>query len=224
VSNVSTDTNINICNNSDSHTFCAHRTDDWRTPSGEVLQAPATEAESLFSNAYSYCVENWCVDEDIDSLFTYGLGESFQEINHCDVSFTSEVEDAVLNLVEQPNSNQQELADACGGSLICLVDGVCGSISDAVQALANEQEIVETQEEVKAAIFPREEMKVQNVVAVVEEDQTTSAKPTAPKTVDPFWYPAWDKGSTESVCLNDGEASKHAKLSGMFRFLDSSRM
>jgi hypothetical protein len=96
------------------------------------------------------------------------------------------------------------------------VDGVCGSISDAIEALANEQEIVETQEEVKAAIFPREEMKVQNVVAVVEEEQTTSAEPTAPKTVGPFWYPAWDKGSTESVCLNDGEASKHAKLSGNF--------
>jgi hypothetical protein len=156
-------------------------------------------------------------------LFTYGTGESFQEINHCDVPFSSEVEDAVLNLVEQPSLNQ-ELADACGGSLICRVDGMCGSNSDAVQALSNEQEIIETQVEVKAAIFPREEMKVQNVVAVVEEEQTPPAKPTAPKTVDPFWYPAWDKGSTESVCLNDGEASKHAKLSGMFRFLDSSRM
>jgi hypothetical protein len=159
-------------------------------------------------------------------LFTYGTGESFQGINHCDVTFSNEVEDAVLNLVDQPSSNQ-DLADACGGSLICLVDGVCGSISDAVEALANEQEIVETQVEVKAAIFPREEMKVQNVVLVVEQEQTTPANPTAPKSVDPFWYPAWDKGSTESVCLNDGEASKHAKLSGMlflFSICLSSRM
>ncbi|KAL3787820.1 hypothetical protein ACHAWO_012292 [Cyclotella atomus] len=146
-------------------------TDDWRTLSGEVLQAPATEAESLFSTAYSYCVENW-------------------------VPFSSEVEDAVLNLVGEPALNQ-ELADAYDGSLVCLVDGVCGGVSYALAALGNEQVIIETQVEVKAAIFPREEVKVENVVTIAEEEDTNKPIPTAPKTADSFWYPAWDKGSTE---------------------------
>jgi hypothetical protein len=154
------------------------------------------------------------VTEDVNSLFTYRTGESFQKINHCRVPFSSEVEDAVLNLVGEPALNQ-ELADAYDGSLVCLVDGVCGGVSYALAALGNEQVIIETQVEVKAAIFPREEVKVENVVTIAEEEDTNKPIPTAPKTADSFWYPAWDKGSTEKVCLNDGEASQHANLSGM---------
>lgn len=125
--------------------------------------------------------------------------------------FSTEVEDAVLDLVDTPSLNQ-ELADACGGSLICLVDGVCGSITDAVEALDNEQVIVETQVEVKAAIFPREQMEVADVVEVPEQENETET--AEQETTDAFWYPAWDKGSTESGCLNDGQASTHMKKSG----------
>lgn len=139
--------------------------DDWRAPNGDVLTGPVTDAERLFSTAYSYCVENWCVDDGADSLFAYGTSESFNEINKCGVPFSSQVEDAVLDLVENPALNQ-ELSDACGSSLVCLVDGVCGSITDAVEALSNEQVIAETQVEVKASIFPIEQVEIQEVSAV----------------------------------------------------------
>lgn len=131
-----------------------HRTDDWRAPNGDVIPAPTTDAERLFSTAYNYCVTNWCVDNSGDSLFTYGSGESFEDIHKCDVPFSSVVEQAV-------NDPPQDLADACGGNLVCLVDGLCGDITDAVAAKQIEEVIVETQEEVKARIFPAERVDVQ---------------------------------------------------------------
>jgi hypothetical protein len=78
------------------------------------------------------------VDDASESLFTYGTGESFQDLNKCDVPFSSEVEDAVQAIVADSAVNQV-LSDACDGSLSCLVDGVCGSIEDARQALDNDR-------------------------------------------------------------------------------------
>jgi hypothetical protein len=198
--------------------YFSNRTDDWRTPTGDIVPAPATDAESLFSTAYSYCVDNWCAGDVSESLFTYGSGESFQDINKCDVPFSSEVEVAVQEIVDDPTVNQ-DLSAACGGSLPCLVDGVCGGIADAIEALDNERVIVETQVEVKTSIFPREETEVVDVVALPEVDNTTTTTstttpPTSTETADNFWYPAWGKGLLDSVCFNDGESPQHMKMSG----------
>jgi hypothetical protein len=171
-----------------------------------------------------------------ESLFTYGTGESFQDLSKCDVPFSSIVEDAVQAIVADLAVNQ-ELSDACDGSLSCLVDGVCGSIEDTRQALDNEIVIVETQVEVKTDIFQREQVEVIDVVAVTEspsaspsslpskspstspiKDTTTTSTTTSPakmtKSGTLFWYPAWGKGSLESTCLNDGEAPQSMKVSG----------
>jgi hypothetical protein len=190
--------------------------DDWRAPNGDILPAPANEAERLFSTAYSFCIENWCVQDAAESLFKYRTSESFSEINKCGVPFSSQVEDAVLDLVENPALNQ-ELSDACGSSLICLVDGVCGSITDAVEVLSNELAIAETQVQMTASIFSTEQVEIENVEDVPDDDTVTTTAattPTTPEIIDIFWYPAWGKGSTESKCYNDGEAAQHMKTSG----------
>jgi hypothetical protein len=133
------------------------------------------------------------------------------------VPFSSEVEDVVQKIVDNPTVNQ-DLSAACGGSLSCLVDGVCGSITDAVEALDNEQVIAETQVEVKTSIFPREQMEVTDVVAVPEEEATTTTTtttpPTSTETADNVWYPAWGRGYKESVCLNDGQAASFMFVTG----------
>lgn len=206
--------------------FSTHfgRTDDWRNSDGEIIPAPTTEADSLFSTAYSYCVENWCIGDASDSLFTYGSSESFVEINRCGVSFSSEVEDAVLNIVENPSVNQ-ELSDACDYSLVCLVDGVCGSITDAVEALENQQVIVEQQVEVLANIFPIEQVDIVDIIVVTDAENnngpTTSTNEAHAKTNTPdrFWYPAWESGSSESICLNDGNASPYMKATGELLYI-----
>jgi hypothetical protein len=95
--------------------YLSDRADDWRAPSGDMLPHPATDAERLFSTAYSYCVDNWCAGDASESLFTYGSGESFQDLNKCDVLFSSEVEDAVQEILDDPTANQV-LSDACDGS------------------------------------------------------------------------------------------------------------
>jgi hypothetical protein len=227
--------------------YLSDRADDWRAPNGDILSPPATDAERLFSTAYSYCVENWCVNDVSESLFTYGTGEgeSFEDLNKCDVLFSSEVEDAVQAIVDDPTANQ-ELSDACDGSLSCLVDGVCGSIEDARQALENEVVIVETQVEVKTDLFLREQVEVVDVVAITESPSASpSNSPSKSPTTSPikatttttttatspaktttsgtlFWYPAWGKGSLESACLNDGEAPQTMKVSGKHLHLNCS--
>ena len=209
------------------HTY-SRRADDWRNPNGEIIPPPTTDAESLFSSAYSYCVENWCISDASNSLFTYGSYESFSEISKCGVPFSSEVEDAVLNIVENPSINQ-DLSDVCGDSLVCLVDGVCGGIADAADAKTNQQVIVEKQVEVLANIFPIEIVDILDVIVVTDVENTDEPNaPTAPNapaapnaptakketTQDQFWYPAWDNGFSENVCLNDGNASPHMKKTG----------
>lgn len=195
------------------------RADDWRNLNGEIIPPPTTDAESLFSRAYSYCVENWCISDASNSLFTYGSDESFAEISKCGVPFSSEVEDAVLNIVENSSLNQ-DLSDVCGDSLVCLVDGVCGSITDAVEALDNQEVIVEKQVEVLAYIFPIEVVDILDVIVVTDVENTDEPNtPTAEnqpetETTDQFWYPAWDNGYSENVCFNDGNASPHMKRTG----------
>ena len=204
------------------------RTDDWRASNGDVISPPATEAESLFSTAYSYCVTNWCVNDASNSIFTYGAGESFDSINQCDVPFSNDVEDAVLDLVNNPSLNQ-DLSNACGTSLVCLVDGICGDISDAVVALNSEQVIVDTQEELAASLFSPEETEVIDVEEVIDnEGDEEGSSPVRSDTTDSataitdvYWYPAWDKGSSESTCYSDGGASPFMKKTGKFEDLMS---
>jgi len=116
------------------------RNDDWIAPDGTIISAPTTEEESIFSTSYNYCVENWCVQDELDSIFTYADGESFDAINACDEDYADEIEDAVTN-------PSDELVAICGTNVFCLVDGVCGNLDDALNALEDEEIIEADQEE-----------------------------------------------------------------------------
>jgi len=155
--------------------------DDWMTPNGVVLEPPSSDLERLFSTAYDYCRENWCAQDSADSLFTYGVGESFDAIYKCDVQFSVEIENAFNAIITDPTSNQ-ELSDSCNGNVACLVDGLCGDMSDAQAALVNEQVIVDTKEEVKATIFLPDQVEVEDVKSVTPETTTTTSTTTTTTT------------------------------------------
>lgn len=83
---------------------------------------------------------NWCIRDADESLFTYGIDESFT--NLCEKSY--EPNDIDLALASGP---PEELVNICGSNLVCLVDGLCGSLVDASTALEDEVAVYSNQEE-----------------------------------------------------------------------------
>ncbi len=157
------------------------RDDDWVAPDGTIINPPTSDLERLFSTAYDYCSQNWCAHNSSDSLFTYGAGESFDDIYQCDVEFSVAIESAFKAVIAEPSSNPA-LSEACNGNVACLVDGLCGDMTDAQVALVNEQVIVATKEEVKAAIFLPGEVEVDDVKSVTPETTTTTSTTTTSTT------------------------------------------
>lgn len=113
-----------------------NRNDDWVAADGTVLFPPVNDNESTFSPAYNYCTQQWCNRDSAYSLFTYRQPETFYSIRQCDSGYDAAMETAIANA-------PQEILDICGRENVpCLVDGVCGTLSDAVAAL-NDQRLVE---------------------------------------------------------------------------------
>lgn len=119
-----------------------NRRDDWRARNGTILGTPDTVQDSIFAPSYQYCVNNWCIQNSTESLFTYTSDESFSSIYACDKNYTDDIESAVSNPSE-------ELSEICGANVFCLVDGFCGDLNDAANALRDEQ-IVENEQEAGA--------------------------------------------------------------------------
>ena len=111
----------------------------------------------------------------IESLFMYGTGKSFDAISKCTTPFSNEVELAVIK-----EDSLDHLGNACGGSLVCLVDGLCGDIVDALSAIGNEQVITTMQVEAKTeSIFPHENVEFQDVQAVIDDTSSTTSSTTS---------------------------------------------
>ena len=116
-----------------------NRSDDWRAPDGTVLP-PASAQDMILMPAYQYCVDNWCVQDIGDSIFVHASEESFEEINECDKDYVGDIEQALENLPEGVTA-------VCGENIFCLVDGVCGRLDDAMNALVNNEFVEASQTE-----------------------------------------------------------------------------
>ena len=80
---------------------------------------PNSTEDAIFGMSYDYCTNNWCVNNQADSIFTYGEGESFEELSQCDVPYINEIEDQVADPPE-------EIVATCGlGNIACIRDEVC---------------------------------------------------------------------------------------------------
>lgn len=117
--------------------------------------------DRIFSTAYDYCVENWCVQASTDSLFRLRDGETFDMINKCGLPYSgADIESAVQDIVNNPSVNQVIsnicMADNSGStilSLSCVVDGLCGAISDAYAAINDQWNILYSAEDTKSSEF-----------------------------------------------------------------------
>lgn len=116
-----------------------NRNDDWVDPFGNSYPGPANEQESVFGEAYEYCVSNWCIENKADSIFTYRDGESFDSIHDCDRPYLGQ------ELENQISNAAPELVELCNDNIICLIDGICGTLDDAVVALQDNEEVTASQ-------------------------------------------------------------------------------
>lgn len=139
--------------------FLSTRGDDWVSISPEgtvnIIQAPATEQDRLFSTAYNYCVTSWCQDEP-NSLFKLRSGETFDFINKCDVAYSGNIEATVRSIADNPSQNQV-VSDICKRNddfgeldldLSCVVDSLCGDVSDAHNAMNDASDLINKRNQV----------------------------------------------------------------------------
>ena len=94
--------------------------DDWMTPDGTSIVMPEDRAALLFLPAYTYCTQNWCMEDEQSSIFTYESSEfGFSFFSKCDAMYDGSIEDA---LADAPS----ELKALCGDKMECLIDGIGG--------------------------------------------------------------------------------------------------
>ena len=104
--------------------------DDWMDSEGNNIELPSTLNERLYETAYTYCMENWCIRNAADSLFTYKESSTF--IEKCDAPYPGSVD---------YESSSEELKAICGDRVACLIDGTVGGTEDAENALQTNQEL-----------------------------------------------------------------------------------
>lgn len=81
------------------------------------------------------------------------------------------------------------------------------------------QDIISTQEELAASLLSLEETEVTDVDDVTDDTEEVGSSESTEIT-DIYRYPAWGKGSSESICYNDSGASPHMKKTGEFEYLN----
>ena len=113
--------------------------DDWMKADGTVLPFPSTTKTSRFQSAYEYCVSNWCIFEEAESLFEYNKTqkESFKSYFGCGDQYQKNIQTCAENPTPQ-------LAEICGTNEECLIDGCGGDEKDAENSLVVEDTFVET--------------------------------------------------------------------------------
>ena len=90
---------------------------DWATPDGNVLPVPTSRSDLVGVPSLNYCLENWCIRNENDSLFTYydadDKGYDFAYFSGCD-----DLERDVVDISNPPAA----AAALCGVDEACLVD------------------------------------------------------------------------------------------------------
>lgn len=135
----------------------------------------------------AYCTTNWCIRNPTDSIFAYSGNEAFSGISGCDETYSADIELAVGNA-------SQEIADFCGtNNLVCLVDGVCGNLPDALAAVSDQEPVERAQEDSDPS--PSSSPSTSGApsflpTATIEPSVLPSAVPTSKPSVSPSAVPS----------------------------------
>jgi len=100
---------------------------DWMTRTGTILPIPLSREDRVGAVSLEYCLENWCIESENDTLFTYyDPNYNFEFFFGCNDTVRDTVD------ISMPSPEAQEL---CGFDEACLVDFVEGSREVAGQTL-----------------------------------------------------------------------------------------
>ena len=105
---------------------------DWMARGGNTIRNKK-RSKKRFENAYKYCTENWRIESEEESLFTYADDDAFEK-----------------NLSKYNNKVEKCVRDAkpivkttCGASMSCLSAGCSGDLADAYDAVDIENSMLE---------------------------------------------------------------------------------
>lgn len=107
---------------------------DWMTPEGTLVPIPDSYSARRGSPALNYCCQNWCIREEVNSLFSY-YEDDFSSFNGCDECLANTDPDIDLNTAPE------DVQALCGADEACLIDGILAGVQEA-QAQLDEQALL----------------------------------------------------------------------------------
>jgi von Willebrand factor type D domain len=111
---------------------------DWMDRNNKAVAIPATKKGRVGVDAYNYCVKNWCIESEQESMFHYLSGESYAGFKKCDLG----PDTTTSTCIDNPS---EALAKVCGpDNMECLVDGCVGGEEEAKAWLDTQAEEIET--------------------------------------------------------------------------------
>ncbi|KAL7532097.1 hypothetical protein ACHAXR_006217 [Thalassiosira sp. AJA248-18] len=164
--------------------------DEWKASNGTTLTPPATQDDRLYATAYDYCVQNWCIVNSADSLFSYGAEESFADFNKCNRTYDGTLE----TILQNPDP---ALKAICGDNIECLVDGSLGDVSDSSQAIQNDAIIIQTQ----AIVNPPVPSMAPSMVPSGSPSTSPSMAPSDSSSTSPSMVPSVSPTTSPSVSM-----------------------
>lgn len=90
--------------------------DDWMTKENVVLNQPSGVGQFFFEPAFLYSKQNWMIDSETDSLFTYSGDDSFERFYLPSEEYDSGLEQLV-------NDVDTQIQQICAGDIACIIDG-----------------------------------------------------------------------------------------------------
>jgi hypothetical protein len=99
---------------------------DWMTRTGDLVAIPQTQRGRRMEPAYDFCVTNWCVRGEDESLFAYEPGQSFSFFDKCNKEAGESIDASTAG---------DDIKEICGDDDACLIDGIVGGKEGAKNAL-----------------------------------------------------------------------------------------
>lgn len=113
------------------------KADDWMTTANEPVAIPTAKNDLKFDMAYNYCVDNWCIKDEDNSLFTYEAGESWGGFYNCGLPADEETKTCVL-------APTDDIKEVCGAdNFPCLVDACAGGPDEGKNHITTEIDLLD---------------------------------------------------------------------------------
>jgi len=105
------------------------KTDDWMesTLPYNSITVPASKKDLRMKKSFDYCVDNWCVKEPTQSLFTYEENDT-KDFNHYNKCGEEVFDKAFEDLFDKAS---EELKQKCNNDDACIIETLNGTEEDA---------------------------------------------------------------------------------------------